>query len=356
MLRKFKKSASLILAVSMAVSLAACGGGSTSGGSEAPAAASGDASSFTPITLRMGNQHNAESFGNKLDQELCDRIAEETEGRVTVELYSDSALGDYTNMFDELMVGSLDMAHISPVESYDARVSGTMLPYLAFDYDTLLKVYSEGSFLHTEISDALNNLGIHLGGIFCEGFNGIGVMQELENPATPGAEKGCIVRSPMLDVYSLELQDLGFRVSSLPYSDTYTSMQTGVVAGLAGCTSQMNYLAFRDLITHFYDYRYNQEATMILISNQTWEKLLPEDQETISNIISEICAEAAVQAEEVCNEYMDMLTEMDISVVTFTDEELNAFSESSRANVWPQLAANYPDGWLDSLLTELEAA
>lgn len=360
MRNQFKKYASLALAGALALSLAACGGGSSSSGgsgdtASTPAAASGDASDFTPLTLRMGNQHNSESVGNKLDQELCDRIAEVTEGRVTVELYSDSALGDYTNMFDELMVGSLDMAHISPVESYDSRVSGTMLPYLAFDYETLLQVYAEGSFLYTEISDALNNLGIRLGGIFCEGFNGIGVMQELEGANTAGVEKGCIIRSPMLDVYSLEMQDLGFRVSSLPYSDTYTSMQTGVVAGLAGCTAQMNYLAFRDLITHFYDYRYNQEATMILISNQTWEKLLPEDQEAISAVIKEICEKAAVEAETINDEYMETMAAEGINVVTFTDEELAAFYDSCHANVWPQLAANYPEGWLESLEAEMAA-
>ena len=347
MRKNLKKLASLFLAMSMVLALAACGAKKE----EAPAS-SGEASStsdFTPITLKMGNQHSAESVANKLDQELCERIAEETEGRVTVELYSDSALGDYTNVFDELMLGTVDMDHISPVESYDARVSATMLPYLASDYDSLLEVYSEGTFLRSELDDALSQLGIHLGGVFCEGFNGIGVMQELENANVAGAEKGCIIRSPMMDVYSLEMIDLGFRVSSMPYSDTYTAMQTGVVAGLAGCTSQMNYLAFRDIITDFYDYRYIQEATMIMISQKTWDKLLPEDQETITNIINDICAKGAEQAESACDEYMDKLEAEGIRVHTFTDEELSAFAESCRTNVWPQLAKNYPDGWLDQV-------
>ncbi len=348
MFTKFKKLAALALALSMILAMTACG-------AKEEEEVAADPSSFTPITLKMGNQHSSQSVGNQLDQEMCDRIAEETEGRVTVELYSDSALGDYTNVFDELMLGTVDIAHISPVESYDSRVSATMLPYLAFDYDTLLEVYSEGSFLRSELEDALNQLGIHLGGIFCEGFNGIGVMQTLENANVPGAEKGCIIRSPMLDVYSLELMDLGFRVSSMPYSDTYTAMQTGVVAGLAGCTSQMNYLSFRDIITAFYDYRYNQEATMIMFSQKTWDKLLPEDQETITKIVDEICAEAAVQAEEVCNEYMEKMAEEGIEVFTFTEEELAAFAESSRNNVWPQLEANYPDGWLQQVQDSLAA-
>lgn len=352
-MKKSKKILTMALTLALAMSTAACGGGSASGSSGESSAVSGDASGFTPITLKMGNQHNAQTVGNKLDQEMCDRIKEATEGRVSVDLYSDSALGDYTNVFDELMVGSVDMAHISPVESYDSRVSATMLPYLAFDYDTLLKVYAEGSFLRTELNDALSALGIKLGGVFCEGFNGIGVMQELTDYNTVGAEKGCVIRSPMLDVYSLEMIDLGFRVSSMPYSDTYTAMQTGVVAGLAGCTSQASYLGFRDLITHYYDYRYNQEATMILISQKTWDKLLPQDQTAIMEIINDICEKAAEEAEAACDEYMETMKAENISVVTFSQDELGIFQKSAFENVWPQLAKNYPDGWLDQVKESL---
>ena len=82
----------------MVVSMSACGGSKDAG-------SSGDSSNAT-----TGDSSNT------------------TEGRVTAELYSDSALGDYTTVFDELMLGSVDVEHISPVESYDARVSATMLP------------------------------------------------------------------------------------------------------------------------------------------------------------------------------------------------------------------------------------
>ena len=35
-------------------------------------------------------------------------------------------------------------------------------------------------------------------------------------------------------------------------------------------------------------------------------------------------------------------------------QELEAFAKSSRENVWPQLAKNYPDGWLDKVAASLE--
>ena len=357
MKKRFKKAASIILAGAMVLSMAACGNGQSAnttatkeqntGGSEATA-------DFTPVELRMANQHSSDTIANQLDQEICDRIAEETDGRIKITLYSDSSLGDYTKVFDELMLGSIEVAHISPVETYDSRVSATMLPYLAFSYDDLLKVYDTEGYLFGQLNEALSALGIKLTGVFCEGFNGIGSMQELTNANVAGQDKGIICRSPMMDVYALCLQDLGFRVSSMPYSDTYTAMQTGVVAGLAGATAQVNYLSFRDIIKAYYDYRYIQEATMIMFNQKVWDSFLPEDQATIQNIINETCEKAVTLAEETNNDYMDKLEAEGIAVYKFTDDELAAFSASCRENVWSQLAKNYPEGFLDAVKENLD--
>lgn len=354
MKKTMKKVAGMVLAGAMIFSLAACGNSQSGGNTSAKETTGGSSSDFTPVELRMANQHSSDTIANKLDQEICERIEEETEGRIKITLYSDSALGDYTKVFDELMLGSIEVAHISPVETYDSRVSATMLPYLAFSYDDLLKVYDTDGFLFGQLDEALGALGIKLTGVFCEGFNGIGSMQELTNANVAGQDKGIICRSPMMDVYALCLQDLGFRVSSMPYSDTYTAMQTGVVAGLSGATAQVNYLSFRDIVKAYYDYRYIQEATMIMFNQNVWDSFLPEDQETIQKIITETCEKAVTLAEETNTEYMDKLEAEGIAVYQFTDEELAAFSESCHTNVWPQLAKNYPEGFLDEILKNIE--
>lgn len=350
-----KKFIALGLTAVMILGVTGCGSSGDSGSSSSESeGAAVSAEDFEPLVLKMGNQQAEISLGTTLDKEMCERIAEETEGRITIELYPNQALGDYTNMFDELMLGTLDIAHISPVETYDTRVSATMLPYISFNSEELVKVYSEGSFLREELNDALSALGIHLSGIFLEGYNGITNMTELKDPTVVGADKGCIIRSPMMDVYSLEMMDIGFRVSSMPYSDTYTAMQTGVVSGLAGASAMNAYLSFRDIMEYFYDYKYNQEATMIMFSQKTWDKILPEDQEIIQNIVNDICVKSASESDAINEEYMAKMEEEGLTVVRFSDEELEAFAKSSRENVWPQLAKNYPDGWLDKVAASLE--
>ncbi len=369
---KFKRALGIVMAAVMAAGLVACSSGSsapaatTAAAAETTAAAAETTAAAAETTaaaaepagevmeLRMANQQSSDSVATKLDKKLIDMINEKSGGRIKITLYADNALGDATNVFDELMVGSIDMAHISPNETYDARISATMLPYLSASYPDLLKAYSKGSFLRDELDEALGAIGIHLAGIFCEGFNGIGAMQDLDNPNVPGADKGCVIRVPMMDVYALSAKDLGFRTSSMPYADTYTAMQTGVVQGFAGGTAQINYLSFRDIIKHFYDYRYIQEATMILFSDATWSKFSAEDQAMITECVNEICAEGADLAESFNDEMMETMEKEGIAVTKFTDEELTAFAESCRKNVWPELAKNYPEGWLEKVEASLK--
>jgi hypothetical protein len=48
------------------------------------------------------------------------------------------------------------------------------------------------------------------------------------------------------------------------------------------------------------------------------------------------------------------MSEKGIEVIEFSDEELATFAESCRENVWPQLAKNYPKGFLDNVLADIE--
>lgn len=343
-----KRILALSLTMAMAISLTACGGKK----GETPAA-SGDVSDFTPIVLKFGNQHPADGTATESDKRICDAIAEATEGRVTVDLYTDSSLGDYTSIFDEVMMGTIDMAHITAPDNQDARMSGSMLPYLGSSYDELKVAYDPDNYLYKTVYEAGQGLGIHTFGFYCEGFSGIGVADELTDAATAGTDKGAIVRVPSVDNFALAAKDLGFRTSTISYSDTYTAIQTGTVTGWVGGPPNLNYLYFRDVINYYYHYMMTQEATQIMMSEKTWKKLLPQDQEAIDKIIKDELSKSFELAAADDAEYMQKLKDAGITIVEFTDEERAAFAQHVRDNVWPQLAKNTSQEFLDGILASI---
>jgi TRAP-type C4-dicarboxylate transport system substrate-binding protein len=336
----------MVMMMGMMVAVAGCGGSSSSKSEEE--------SDFTPVVWKFGNQHNSEQIATILDKEICEEVKKATEGRVTIDLYTDSALGDYTSVFDELMMGTVQMAHITGVESYDPRITSPMLPYLVTDYETSKKAYRKDGYLFKQVTDALDAQNIRLMGLFPEGFVGIGSKVKLNQPAAVGVEKGALVRVPMLDVFALSTKDLGFRVSSIAYSDSYAALQTGVVDGMDGNGALATYSAFGDVTNYFYDYRHLQEATMIMINKDAWNELLPKDQKAIEEIITAKCIKAIEMAEESDTKYKGKMSEKGIEVIEFSDEELAAFAKSCHENVWPQLAKKYPQGFMEDLLADIE--
>jgi len=362
-MKKCSKILSIVLASIMVFSLAGCGGqkqssstGSTSTGNtttESPTS-NVETTDFKPVILKFANQHPSDSTATKSDQKICDAIEEATEGRVKIELYTDSSLGDYISIFEEVMMGTIDMCHITAVETYDAKMSGSMLPYLGSSYEELEKAYDIDNYLYKTVFDTAQQLGMRTFGFYCEGFSGIGVNTALTNANAPLEDKGVIVRIPGLDNWALSAKNLGFRTSTIAYSDTYTAIQTGTVNGWVGGPPNLNYLYFRDVITHFYNYMMAQEATQIMMNEKTFSSLLPQDQEAITKIIQDECKESIKLAEEDDKHYMEMMAEMGIEIVDFTDEERALLAQSCRENVWPQLAKNTSQEFLDNILESLE--
>ena len=339
-----KNTLAILIGLLMLLGLVACGGTPKTSSEE---------NRFTPVEWRMANQHPEGSIAAIADQEVCDAIYKATDGRVKVTLYLNNALGDYLSVFDEIMIGSIEMGHISTNEAYDSRLLGTFLPYLATGYEQLPNLYSPSGYLFTTLhDDVYDKLGIELMGFFCEGFDGICSRVELTDPAVVGAEKGCLLRVPGMETFIECNLMLGFRTTTIPYSDTYTAMQTGLCDGASGVPANLGYLNFRDVMKYYYDYQQIQEATSFLINKKALESLLPEDQETIRKIIQDKCTESFELAQNDEQKYKEMLTAEGIIVVEFTEEERAEFARACREKVWPKLAETFTAEFIDGCLAD----
>lgn len=343
-----KKILALTVSCIIGISLCACGSSSSGTGSSATSK-----EDFQPVVLKFANQHPDDSTASESDRRICEEIEKATEGRVKVELYTNSSLGDYTSVFEEVMNGTIDMAHITAVETYGAEMSGSMLPYLGSNFDELRIAYDRDNYLYKTVYETAQKLNLHTFGFYCEGFTGVGVAGELSNANVPGVDKNAIVRIPGVDNFALEAKDLGFRTSTIAYSDTYTAIQTGTVSGWVGGPPNLNYLYFRDVIDTYYYYMMTQEATQIFMNEKTFQSLLPEDQEAISEIIWAECDASFDLAAADDENYMRMLEDYGVKIVKFTDEERAVFAESCRKNVWPQLAKNTSEDFLNNVLESL---
>ncbi|MCD8223283.1 MAG: TRAP transporter substrate-binding protein DctP [Clostridiales bacterium] len=281
-------------------------------------------------------------------------IETKTNGELTVTIYPANTLGDWTQVFDELMMGSIDMAISNSPDTYNPILGVVSLGYLTYDYDNCRKVFAPDSFLSQEVAKAMEEIGIKFFGFSFSGFDGIGTRNEIQNATEVGADKNCLIRVPSLDGVKYPAEYLGFRTSSIPYTDTYSSIQTGVVDGWVGAPPYQHYLGFRDVENYYYAYNSLQETFNCMMSMSTWDTL-SEEQRTIVREAMELAASTSIDdAEKGDQLYMKMMEEEGITVVQFDSDQLEAFATAVRENVWPKLASLYGEEFMAQLNESLK--
>lgn len=204
-----------------------------------------------PITLRYSTMQNKDHISYQVALNIKQAVEEKTEGRVLIDIYPANQLGDWSQVYDELMMGSIDMAHSSVPETYDARTAVGYFPYLSSSYDQLAEIFAEGTTLDNMMKEIQAKNGIEFCGFFVEGIAGIGTTKEVSNPNTLDS-KNTVIRTAAMDCYILPCEYMGFDTTSIASSDTFAALQTGVVEGLAGSTPAGAYLNYRDIIDYYY--------------------------------------------------------------------------------------------------------
>jgi TRAP-type C4-dicarboxylate transport system substrate-binding protein len=181
------------------------------------------------------------------------------------------------------------------------------------------------------------------------GFDGVGTKNEVTNPGVSNADKDALIRVPSLDAIKYSIERLGFRTSTIPYTDTYSSIQTGVVEGWIGAPPYQHYLGFRDVENYYYAYNSLAEIFDIMMSKSAWDSLTEPQQKVVTEALQQAAAKSIDDAEKEDKEYMKMLQDGGINVTEFTEEELAAFAKDIRDNVWPRFESVLGKEFLDSL-------
>ncbi len=340
-----KKFLSIILATLMCGSLlAGCGG--SEGGEGGGEAADGEV-----YELRIATHYNQEHLGYAALQRIEEKLETESDGRLDVTLYPSSQLGDYTLTFQELTEGTVDMALIPIPSEYDSRLEMNFIPYMIDGYDGLEAAFGQDSYFFGKYTEIMGDLNIHLLGMYVEGMIGFGFATEPANYNDASADKhDLMVRAPAIEVYNLVTEDMGFSATTIPYSDLYTAMQTGVCDGWVGGTPQLNYSDFRDVIKYYVPYNVFAENIGFLMSQDVYDGM-PEDlQALIDETFMEESVNSFANAKSGDEEAVQKMADYGITILELTDDELAAYKATVIENTWPKLGANIGQDILDELI------
>ena len=342
-----RKLFALLLAVVMTVSLCACGSKEDTNGGN-------DANSGKTYTLTWAGIGSNDAIDTWIANEAASRIAAATDNHVIINVFPSSQLGDLTQAYDEIMAGSIDMGLFTVYGSYDIINEMNFTCFLTSDLDEWREVYAEGGFIYDTLKQVQADRGVTLMGFWPSGYLGLGFAKLAEGADTLfdcTVEKKELLRVPGMDTMMASAQALGYKTTTINYSDVYTALQTGVCDGSWNGGAYANYQSFRDVLKYYVDYRVCNDVYSMIMNTAKLESLPAEYQEIITSTIAEVLDEGVTKIGEQEAQSLKDMEAYGIEVIVPTDEQRAAMKAYFIENVWPTFAQYYGQENIDKLIS-----
>ena len=353
MFLKKKKRLTVFVAIILAMSLlAACGnGGGDAGG--AAGGAGGAAGGDGPIVMRLASNAPVGHMSHDINLEVVRLVYERTEGRVRIDYFPGGQLGDYTTVYEEVMMGVVDFMHGTVPDTIDPRLGVPYMPYFSLGFEDVYELYGEGSFLYNLMYEATAAQRVEFLGFVIEGFIGLGAVATPDNELIPGAPKNVNMRVPgALVALVFPMQDLGFHTVGIPFAEAAAAIHAGVVDGWNGGTPNMNYLWVGDIITTMYVNYMHVECTAFVGSRIALDRLDPIDRDIVTGVFREMSRASFGIAEENERYFIGRLEAAGVRVVEFTYEQRMEHASFIREVTWPRLAEVFTEELVEQLRVE----
>jgi len=281
---------------------------------------------------------------------LNEQLVKASNGRIKLSIFPAGQLGDYTVVQERVGVGAIDMAVQPMGAASDKRMLVSSFPYLADSWASARKIYVTGSPLMTEVGNLLEKQNIKLVAVWPVYFGGVALKKMPSAPMDPNVAQNVKVRVPPIKSYQVMAEAFGYQATPLPFSETFTAVQTGIVNGAIGAGAEGYYANFRDVIKYYLPINTHFEQWYLVMNLDLWKSLSKADQDIISKASSDF-EKRRWQAAEKDQAYNEKrLQEYGIEIIRPTINQISAFTKKARSTVWPQIKGDVGAEYFDNLM------
>jgi len=347
---KMKKFLATILAASMALSLAACGGSAElaapaqpaeapAQSEEAPAEAGYTGASYALQLGHIGAEGSAEDIVANRFKEL---VEAETDGKITVEVFGNSQMGGLNDMCDALRYDTLDMCISNMAyNSYVPRVDVISLPYL-FSNNEHLEAYLESDSYQAMCDEVAEKCNAKTLGTINTGFR---VILSNKKIKTADDMNGIAIRVPEAPAFVKTFSALGCNTTILPATDVYQALQTGLVTATEANPVFMVSMNYHEVSKYCVLTNHIATTNNLMISASKYDSMDAEAQAILDEAAKTAVAEANTLVQEQADE---AYAAMEAAGVTMVEPDSNSF-KTVMQNVWPELGVDDMEGGREML-------
>lgn len=278
--RRIFAAVGLVAAASLALSGCARGGGAAGGGDD------------DSYTIAIGHSPPADTPVNLGSLQFKEIVEEETEGRVTVEVYPAEELGSEPEMVEGLSLGNVQVALVATAVAADTcpALGLFALPYIIEgendeeQYESLAKL-AESDLNQEIIAECREESGLYVvDNAWWYGNRHLTTNVEINEPADM---QGLIIRTPPADLHTMGIEAFGAETVPMPMSELYSALDTGVVDGQENPINTIYQNAMYEVQSNLAFTKHMTQNQALLMDAEWFETLSEADQELIERAIRE---------------------------------------------------------------------
>lgn len=340
-----KRQAALLMAVTMAFGLTACGGNSSQSApaktqaaetqaaetqaAEASAKEEGGAAAEGPsMELKIGVSTAETDPRNIAAQQFADEVAEKTGGAITAKVFPSGQLGGDADLINSMALdsGTVDIiiTDASNFATYEPLMGISALPFQFEDFD------SAWAFMDSEIEakaeEPLIDQNMRVLAHYCNGFRCVtNSKKAIENPADMN---GMLIRTPENPVIMATMTALGANPQPLSFSELYQALQQGTYDAQENPIPVIYNNKLYEVQQYLSVTNHIYSGMCFTIAESVWQKLSAEQQ-----AIVEEAAKASAEADRALNREQteSLVSDLEAAGMKINYPELAPFAEATES-------------------------
>ncbi|MDD0808709.1 TRAP transporter substrate-binding protein [Curvibacter sp. RS43] len=216
---------------------------------------------------------------------MSDRVKQLTNGKHSIKVFNNSALGNEKDTIEQTKIGALAMVrvNIAPMNNICAATQVPTMPFL-FRSKEHMRAVLDGP-IGEEILKSCEPQGF-IGLAYYD--SGARSLYTAKKPVRTLADaKGLKIRVQQSDLWVSLLEAMGANATPMPFGEVYTALKTGLVDG-----AENNYPSFEssrhfEVAKYFSLTEHSMAPEMLLFSKRVWDKLSAEEQAALRQAAKE---------------------------------------------------------------------
>jgi TRAP-type transport system periplasmic protein len=318
-----------------------------------------------PVRLRMAHVYEVKSPTHAFGMaRLAERLEQANVG-LSVTVFPGAQLGNEAELLEQLVAGELELTIAGPsfLAMWHPPIGAFDAAYAFRDLDHMLEV-AHGEIGQPMWEELRKQYGVRVLDTWVYGSRHLTSNRPIHHPDDL---RGFRLRLPGARVWQASGESLGASPMPIAFSEVYMALQQGIADGQENPIPTIQAMGFQEVQNYLIMTGHIQSSIQILVNDQVWQRLNPEQQAALQRAVRELGEEVyqgtIQQEEEILEKWREQGT---LEIIENVDVE--AFRSRARkffakgfpfSELYQRIAApieNFPDSLSPSHLDEERSA